>query len=100
MEAEIKQWLVGRRERGSIFEVLQWCSVKERSELRGDSQEGRLKEVLGGVINYARLRLVNWTQGEEDCVHKNDCPLLNTFEFSCLSEFTFPPLCSFVKSDP
>lgn len=65
--------------------------MKARSEPRGDSWEGRLKEILGGVVNHTRLRQVNWNQGEEGCVHKNEYPLPNAV-FCCLSAFTSPPV--------
>ena len=72
---------MGRRERRSI--PWGWGG---RSEPGGDSWEGRLKEVLGGVVNHASLRHVKWTQGKEGCVHKNEHPVPKALEFFWLSE--------------
>lgn len=53
----------------------------------GDSWEGRLKEVLSGVVNHASLRRVKWTQGKEGCVHRNECPGPKALELCCLLAF-------------
>lgn len=46
--------------------------VKGKIRVRGgDSWEGRLKEVLGVVVNHASSRQVQWTQGKEGGILKN-----------------------------